>query len=142
MNDPPTELTDFPVQVAIPVQWGDQDVLGHVNAARYLTWFETARVELLRRLGWSKVVAVGTGPILASLTCNYRRPVHFPDTVTIGARVEKLGRTSIHIAHVLYSESQATLVADSTSVVVTFDYDNKCPVPIPQELRQAISNLA
>lgn len=135
-------LAEFPVRVAIPVQWGDQDALGHVNAARYLTWFETARVEMLKQLGWKRVQAAGIGPILASITCNYRRPVHFPDTVTIGGRVERIGRTSIIVTHAIASLSQGTIVADGTSVVVTYDYDSKQPVPVPDDLKRAIAGLS
>ena len=31
------------------------------------------------------------GPILAAITCNYRRPVTYPDTVRCGARISRLG---------------------------------------------------
>ncbi|MDA7977527.1 MAG: acyl-CoA thioesterase [Pirellulales bacterium] len=141
MTSGPSELSNFPVQVAMPVQWGDQDALGHVNAACYLTWFETARVELLRRLGWRRIAAEGVGPIVASITCNYRRPVLHPDTVIIGARVERVGRTSVQVEHAIWSEAHSAIVADGTSTVVTYDYEAKCPTPVPDELRAAIDSL-
>ncbi len=48
----PTLLSDLPVRVTIPVAWGDQDALQHVNNTVYFRWFETARVSLFRRVGW------------------------------------------------------------------------------------------
>ncbi len=138
----PDELADFPIHVSVPVQWGDQDALGHVNAARYLTWFETARVEMLHRLGWKRVAASGVGPIVASITCNYRSPIHFPDTIIIGGRVERIGRSSIHVGTSIFSQQQGQIAADGTSIVVMYDYEAKRPVPVSDELRAAIQELA
>ena len=69
-SERPAELADFPVQIAIPVQWGDQDGFGHVNGVMYLKWFESARVAYLERseLGNLMEVHDGAGPILATIS--------------------------------------------------------------------------
>ena len=41
----------FRVKVDMDVRWGDMDALGHVNNARYLTFFETGRIAYFERLG-------------------------------------------------------------------------------------------
>ena len=41
----------------------------------------------------------GLGPILATINCNYRQPLNYPDTVHIGTRVTKIGNSSLTIAH-------------------------------------------
>ena len=84
----PPELSSHPIVITLPVQWGDQDALGHVNNIIYFRWCESARIEYLRRLG---VDAAGSGRavgiILAAIGCDFRRPVTYPDTVHVGARV-------------------------------------------------------
>ena len=81
-------LVGYPVVVTVPLLWGDQDAFGHVNNIVYLRWCETARVEYLVRIGlWPPLPPAGIGPILASISCDYKRPLTYPDTVDIGARV-------------------------------------------------------
>ena len=41
------KLQDCKIRVAIDVQWRDMDVLGHVNNAEYIRWFESARIKTL-----------------------------------------------------------------------------------------------
>jgi acyl-CoA thioester hydrolase len=139
-------LTKFPVLLEWPVQWGDQDALGHVNNTVYFRWCESARVAYLQRLGleaWMKPAsnANQTGPILAKIECNYKRQLHFPDTVRIGTRISQQGRTSLTMEHVIVSSRQNAIVAESTSVIVVFNYETQRPIPIPAEVRQAIEHL-
>ncbi|WP_254513391.1 acyl-CoA thioesterase [Anatilimnocola floriformis] len=135
-------LTKYPVILEWPVQWGDQDALGHVNNTVYFRWCESARVAYLQRLGleaWMKPTTLG--PILAKIECNYKRQLHFPDTVRIGSRISQLGRSSLTMEHALVSKTQNALVAESTSVIVVFNYQTQRPVPIPAEVREAIERL-
>ena len=46
-----TLLAEFPVVIVQPVQWGEQDPLGHVNHVTYLRWYESARIAYFRRIG-------------------------------------------------------------------------------------------
>jgi acyl-CoA thioester hydrolase len=76
------------------------------------------------------------GPIL-----DYKRQLHFPDTVRIGSRISQLGRTSLTMEHALVSVAQNALVAESTSVIVVFNYQTQRPTPVPAEVRLAIERL-
>jgi acyl-CoA thioester hydrolase len=135
-------LAGFPVVLQWPVQWGDQDALGHVNNTVYFRWCESARVAYLLRLGleaWLNPTELG--PILAQISCNYKRQLHFPDDVLIGARISRLGQTSLTMEHCLVSRRQNAIVAESSSVVVVFNYVTQRPAPIPAEVRAAIAQL-
>ena len=39
-------LAKYPVAIALPVLWGDQDAFGHVNNNAYFRWFEIRREPL------------------------------------------------------------------------------------------------
>lgn len=130
----------FPVTITLPVQWGDQDAFGHVNNVRFLRWFESSRIAYFRTCG-IELTAAGLGPILASVTCNYRQQVRFPDTVTVGARVTGLGRSSINIEHKLWSDRLNAVATDGNSTVVIFDYELQRPAPISDGIRAAIEAL-
>ncbi len=136
-------LSQFPVVVSLPVQWGDEDSFGHVNNTTHIRWFESGRVAYIENSGLRVMNSggEGVGPILASISCNYRRQLNFPDTVQIGSRVSKLGRSSMTIEHAIYSVSQNEIAADGLSVIVMFDFAAQRPVRISQEVREAVEKL-
>src|SRR5678815_2496598 len=90
----------YAVWVTLPVQWGDQDAFGHVNNTVYFRWFESARIAYGTRIELSES---GDGrkiaPILAAINCNYRRQLKYPDTVHVGARIIRIGRSSLTMEH-------------------------------------------
>jgi acyl-CoA thioester hydrolase len=135
-------LSDFPIIIALPVQWGDQDAFGHVNNTVYLRWFESARIAYFDRVGVSALMAAeGVGPILASITCQFRRPITYPATVAVGARVSRIGRTSLTMDHRLDLAPTQEPGAEGTSTIVMLDYRTNRPTPVPEPLRRAIAAL-
>ncbi len=141
-NLPPESLSDFPVVTTLPVQWGEQDMFGHVNNIIYFRWFESARIEYLDRVGLSYFMEPEkVGPILAAIGCNYRRQLTFPDTIDIGSRITRIGRSSLTMTHGLWSRASQNLIADGDSTIVVFDYTSQRSVPVPDNVRQAIEKL-
>lgn len=135
-------VSDFPVVTTLPVQWGDQDAFQHVNNTVYLRWCESGRIAYLMQTGLDGPSEQNPiGPILAALSCNFRRPVTYPDQVRIGTRVTRLGGSSLTMEHVIVSESQQAVVADASSTLVVFDYRGQTSQPIPQEFRDAIARI-
>ena len=138
----PPALADFPATFTIPILWGDQDAFGHINNVVYIRWFESARIAYLEQSGLEPLLLQhGLGPILASVVCNYRKQLLYPDTVTIGARITRLGRTSLSMEHATFSHQQQAIVADGQSIVVTFDYQAQRSIEIPADVRAAISQF-
>jgi acyl-CoA thioester hydrolase len=110
------------------------DALGHVNNAVYFRYFECARVEFLRRLGWSDRTTNASGPgfILHSVSARFRRPVRYPDTLTVRAFVTEVGTDRLTIGHTIHSAAQGgALVAEGSGVVVCYDYAAGCKVGLP-----------
>lgn len=135
-------LADFPLVTTIPLLWGDHDAFGHVNNLVYLRWCETARVEYLMRIGlWPSLPPAGIGPILASITCDYKRPLTFPDTVSIGTRVSRIGNRSFQMEHRVVSLGLDAVAAEVSSTLVILDYGRNQTVPVPEECRKAIADL-
>jgi acyl-CoA thioester hydrolase len=135
-------LDDFPIRITLPVLWGDQDAFGHVNNTYCIRWFESARVAYLEQIGvGARVTPQHVGPILAAVTCNYRKQINYPDRVTIGAKITRLGNSSFTMAHAIWSEQQQAVTTDGDCVVVTFDYQAQKSVRVPDELREAIAKI-
>ena len=143
MNEPaPPELAEHPVAIALPVQWGDQDAFGHVNNVIHFRWMESARIHYFGRAGLGHLMSnVGQGPILASIKCDYRRQLTYPDTVLISSSITSIGRTSLKMAHRIYSTAQKAVAGEGESVIVMFDYAAQKPVAVSDEIRAIIEGL-
>ena len=131
-----SHLNDYSAIISIPIQWGDQDAFGHVNNTVPIRWFESSRIAFLDACGLGEMMTgEGVGPILAAVTCNYRKQIRFPDTVHIGARTTKIGRTSMTVEHAVFSDSQQGIAAEGESVIVVFDYATQRPIRISDAMR-------
>ena len=137
MNHP--DLAGFPVVVEQDVAWGEMDAYQHVNNVAYFRYFENARVPWLERIGWMKSREEhGLGPILASTSARYRRPVSFPDRIAIGVRAKSVESDRVTIEYRLVSVKWNAIAADGEAVIVSYDYRAAKKCPIPESVRTAI----
>src|SRR5712691_7147072 len=98
-------LAGFPVVVTQAVVWGDMDSYEHVNNVVYFRYFENARLEYFRRMGWFEFEEqTGIGPILASTQARFRRALSYPDRIAIGARISDVGEDRCTMDYRLVSE--------------------------------------
>lgn len=134
------DSTCFPVQLEIPVAWGEMDAFGHVNNTVYFRYFESARIEYFRRLGL-KQSNDGTGPILASTRCDFLYPLTHPDTVVAETGITRVGRSSFIMAYRVRSLTLDRDVARGEGVIVYYHYGQGRSEPLPEDLRQAIAAL-
>ncbi len=135
-------LAAFPVVVVQPVQWGEQDPLGHVNHVTYFRWYESARIAYFLKVGLMDMHEhERIGPILASVANDYRRQLTYPDTVHIGVRITRIGRSSMDMEHKILSQNEQAIAAEGTSTLVVFDYQTNKSHPVPARIRHAIETL-
>lgn len=135
-------LADFPVQVVIPVAWGDMDAMGHVNNAVYFRYFETARISCFSEIGLGSIEqSGGVGPILHSASCRYRIPLTHPDTVTVGVQIGDVGDDRFVMRYRAVSHVHGAVAADGDSMIVTFDYANGTKAQVSEELAARLAAL-
>ena len=135
-------LAHFPVTVEIPVAWGDMDAMGHVNNVVYFRYFETARIACFAELGLGSIEqSDGVGPILHSASCRFRIPLTYPDTVTVGARIDDVGEDRFAMLYRAVSHRHGATAADGESLIVTFSYASSTKAPLPDHLRARLLDL-
>lgn len=138
----PAPLRDFPISLRLPVLWGDQDLFGHVNNVVHLRWFESSRVLYWDDTGIRTLMGPNQwGPILAAVHCDYRHQLRYPDAVWIGASIRRIGRTSLTMEHILYSETLQAVAAEGVSVVVLFNYQEQRTEVISAEFRALVAKV-
>lgn len=128
----------FPLKKRVDVQWGDVDRMQHVNNVVFLRWMETARTRYFEEIGFERHVAEGVYPILASIKCDYRAQLRYPDTISVECSVSKIGRSSATHVYRVVSEAQKSIVATGEGVWVCFDYRAQKSVPLNDALIAAM----
>jgi acyl-CoA thioester hydrolase len=135
-------LADFRVVIEVPVAWGEMDSFGHVNNIVYFRWFESARIAYFDQVNFrGGEEHGGVGPILASTHCRFRKPLEYPDTVLVGARVSELAPDRFTMEYRLVSKRLDALAAEGGGVVVAFNYQRSEKAAVPELVREAITRL-
>jgi acyl-CoA thioester hydrolase len=140
---------DFAHRHLVEVRLADTDAMGHVNNANYLTYVEIARVAYYEQVT-GNALPIGThgaqeGMILAEIRMTYRSPAFYGETLTVETRVERIGRTSFAMVHRVTAPASrygpARLIAVADSTLVSYDYREECPIPVPDEWRTAMEDF-
>lgn len=132
----------FPVRLDIPVAWGDMDALRHVNNVVYFRYFETVRIEYLRRIGMLNILAnESIMLVLAETSARYRRPVTFPDTLTVEARVNLVAEHGFSMLYQITSQQQAVVTTQGAARIVMLDSISGEKVRLNEALKQQIVQL-
>ncbi len=126
----------------VEIRYADLDPQGHVNNARFLTYFEQARVHYLIHLGlFSKEQSfLEIGIIIAEATITFKAPVYFGTQARVGVRVSSLGTKSMTMKYEM-TDLGGIIYATGSSAIVTFDYKTHATIPIPDSWREIISKF-
>lgn len=141
MTDVPSR-DQFKHVIQLPVQWGDMDVVGHINNVIYFRYVESGRIAYFDDLLGDKL---GTwdveGPILAEIQCRFIRQLRYPAQIEIGTRTARIGSRSLSLESAIFVRGESNAAASSRAVIVWFSYAEQKAVVVPQILREAIRAL-
>ena len=146
-----------PFSFALRVYWEDTDAGGVVFYANYLKYFERARTEWLRSLGFGQErmrIESGVMFIVTDTTVRYLRPARLDDLLDITVQVEHAGRAQMTIAQqawrrgdaaagtsadALVSTSASQLLAQGTIRIGCVDAGTFKPQRIPISISEAVA---
>jgi acyl-CoA thioester hydrolase len=136
-------MTDFRFYHPIEVRYGDLDPQGHVNNAKYLTYFEQARVYYLIQLGlFNKGQSFrDVGIIIADIHITFQTPARYDDRIKVGVRTSKIGNKSMTVDQCVMNADTGEVFAAGTVILVTFDYREHKTISVPDEWREKISKF-
>lgn len=129
---------EFPVLRAIPTRWADNDVYGHVNNVVYYAYFDTAVNGWLMEATGTDIRLLPAIGIVAETSCRFLAPLSFPELVTAGLRLARLGRSSVTYEIGLFRGTEDTPAGLGRFVHVYVDRDTRRPVPVPSLIQDAV----
>jgi acyl-CoA thioester hydrolase len=139
---PPGHRADYRYFHVITTRWMDNDVFQHVNNVNYFSFFDTA-VTYFEMTGG--VVNLLEGPVhcvVAEVTCRYHSSLSFPDRVTVGLRVARIGGSSVRYDIGVFRNDDERASAEGHFVHVFVDRATQRPVPVPESSRAALQTIA
>jgi len=128
-----------PIHTDITVAWADMDALQHVNNVVYLRYFEIARIDFLNKINLFDTISPnGVGPVISENNIRYKRPVTFPDTLTVGVTITDIKTDRFVMNYTVFSHAQNAITTTGTSKVVMFDFETGQKALIAEPLLSAL----
>jgi acyl-CoA thioester hydrolase len=120
------------------IYWEDTDAAGIVFYANYLKFFERARTEWLRSLGFEQEALRrdGIAFVVSESALRYRRPARLDDLIEVSVAVIHLGQASLQIA--LEARRAEDLLAEGTIRIGCVELGTFRPCRIPNDIRLSI----
>ena len=145
---PTTELNQTaPFSFPLRVYWEDTDAGGVVFYANYLKFFERARTEWLRSLGFEQErlrAQTGSIFIVTDTSVRYRRPARLDDLLAVTVHVEHAGRAQMSIAQQAWRQlpQGEELLAEGTIRIGCVDAGTFKPQRIPTAIADSLTDTS
>ena len=132
-------LEDYPIRTSEKLRFADTDRNGHVSNTVFAVCCQNARMELLHDR--SRVpLSIDAQFVVARLTLEFLKEMHWPGTVEVGTRLNRIGVSSVTMGQSLFLEGFC--VANATSTVVLINRSTRHATPLPHETAAALRTLA
>jgi len=125
----------FSHQVNIRVRYAETDRMGYAYYGNYAMYYEVARVEALRALGFSYKELEDEGTLLPVLEfkIKYIKPAFYDDELTVKVMITELPKARIRFEYETYNSAKAVINTGETTLVFV-DKETGKPKPAPERI--------
>jgi acyl-CoA thioester hydrolase len=131
---------DFRVLRVLPTRWSDDDSYGHLNNVVHYALFDTAVNGWLIEAAGLDIRALPAIGLVVETSCRYFAELRFPEVVTAGLALARLGTSSVVYQIALFGAADEP-AAIGRFVHVYVDRSTRRSVPVPREIRAALAEL-
>jgi len=143
---------DFKFYTELIVRYEETDAMSVVYYGKYFVFFEVARTEYLKNIGYNYVNIERDGFyfVVAESNCKYFNPARYDDDLKIFAKIEYVKNSSFNFLYNIVkkgknenenSSEPDVNIAKGNTVLVCVDNVDFRPRRIPDYLRKAIQNF-
>jgi acyl-CoA thioester hydrolase len=133
-------MNEFRFYQPIQVRYNDIDAQGHVNNAKYVTYFEYARFGYITELGlWDGKSFMKLGLIVADCHISYLAPIKLNQHIKVGTRVSRIGNKSLIFSYQIEEVETVKVMATAEMIMVSYDYRTEKTTPVSNNWREKIS---
>ena len=138
----PSSRADYRAFQHITTRWMDNDIYGHINNVVHYSLFDTAVN------GWlieNNVLDIHGGEqigLVVETGCRYFSEMAFPDRISAGIRIARLGSSSVRYEVGLFRNDEETAAAEGFFVHVYVGRESHRPQPLNAALKSALESIA
>ena len=133
--------SDYPYFTAISTRWSDNDIYGHVNNVIYYSYFDSVANHFLIHRGGLDIHHGNMIGLVVNSSCQYHKPLAYPDKLAGGLRVNRLGNSSVEYGLAIFRDGDEEAAAEGYFIHVFVDRHSRKPTPIPDALRNALQEI-
>jgi acyl-CoA thioester hydrolase len=124
----------------VRVRYAETDKMGVVYYANYFVWFEVARADLLRALGWSyrEMEEDGVSLPVIEAHCQYHRSAKYDDELEVRAEGRMLSPVRMEFTYQVVRREDQAVAASGKTVHAALDRAGR-PWRRPERIRQAFA---
>jgi YbgC/YbaW family acyl-CoA thioester hydrolase len=118
------------------VWFSDTDAQGVVYYGRYLPYFDHARTEYHRHLGWTPIT--GAEFVMRASHVDYHAPARFDDLIESFVRVSRIGTSSVTYQCAAHRLPDDALMVTAEQTLVLVGVAERRPQRVPDDFRAPI----
>lgn len=124
----------------VRVRYAETDQMGVVYYANFLVWFEVARADLLRSLGWTyrEMEASGVRLPVIEAHCEYHRPARYDEEIEIRTEGRLCSPVRMEFFYDVVLKSSDARAASGRTIHAALGLDGK-PCRLPKRVREAFA---
>jgi acyl-CoA thioester hydrolase len=124
----------------VRVRYAETDKMGVVYYANYFVWFEVARADLLRSLGWTYREMEGAGVALPVIEahCQYRLSVKYDDELEVRAEGRMVSAVRMEFSYEVVRKGETAVAASGRTVHAAVDANGR-PCRLPERIRRVFA---
>lgn len=126
----------------ITTRWLDNDIYGHMNNVVHYSFFDTAVNGWLIETGVLDIRCGDRIGLVVETGCRYFAELSFPDVVTAGLRVGRVGTSSVRYEIGLFCNDHEEAAAEGFFIHVYVDRASRRPQPLDEGTRRILATLA
>ena len=118
-------------ETKIRVRYGETDRMGYAYYGNYAQYYEVARVEALRKVGFSYKEIEDRGILLpvVDFTIQYKKPAYYDDLLTIVTTIKELPGVRFTFHYECFNENRDLLNTGVVTLVFVDKERNKPCIP-------------
>lgn len=141
-RQPPGRRADYRWFHDITTRWMDNDVFRHVNNVHYFSYFDTAVTFFETSTGAVDLLDGPVHCVVAEVTCSYHSSVAWPDRLSVGLRVARIGGSSVRYEMAVFRDGDDIAAAEGHFVHVFVERESQRPTPVPEASRRILESAA
>jgi len=134
---PEKEMASF----HIPVRITDINYGNHLGNDAFVSIIHEARMQWLHQYGYTELNIEGTGLIMSDLAVEFKSESFYGDVVEVKIGAGEISRAGFELYYQLFAgrNNDRILLANAKTGMISYDYDAKKVVAIPERLRSILS---